>query len=83
MRAAARASRAAAREPNVSVHKDTSSDSVPPGFEKAAYAKLASQEAPMWFQDTREWPVLAKKGSSTKDSFTGVACFGAGHSNKT
>ena len=61
MRAAARASRAAAREPNLSVHKDTSSNLVPPCFEKAAYAKLASQEAPMWFQDTREWPVLAKE----------------------
>uniref|UniRef100_A0ACD5ZUC0 Uncharacterized protein n=1 Tax=Avena sativa TaxID=4498 RepID=A0ACD5ZUC0_AVESA len=66
MSAAARASRAAAREPNVNVHKDTSSDSVPPGFEKEAYAKLASQEAPMWFQDTRECPVLAKGAAPLK-----------------
>lgn len=42
---------------HVSVHKATSSGSVPPGFTKAAYVKPVSQETPVRFQNTlEEWP---------------------------
>jgi hypothetical protein len=67
MRAAARASRAAAYDQHESVHKAALSSSAPPGFEKAKYVKPASQEAPMRFHNTlEEWPVLAKRAAPLK-----------------
>jgi hypothetical protein len=67
MRAAATASRTAAYDQHVSVHKAASSSSAPPGFEKAKCVKPASQKAPMKFHNTlEEWPVLAKRAAPLK-----------------
>jgi hypothetical protein len=52
MRAAARASEAAAYDQHVSVHKTAPSGSVPPGFAKAPCAKPANQKPPHKFSGT-------------------------------